>query len=291
MDVMTLVDRLADFTPVDAPFISLYASLLPDDRGRTHVEAAIRKELQARGRTAGDFFEALPLAVPIERHQLFIDRRPHLYPLARLYDQYRRYAAVVLDAHVARVFVFGLGEMRRQERVQEVVETLDRVVREEQITQIVLAGAEPMLSVLRHELPAPLAERVIDAVSLDADAPEHEVFEATLVAVRVQDAITDAEKIERLVNEYRGGGLAVIGLQDTLEALARGQVDEVLMAGRRDGIRRDNGDPAPGVADELVIRARQTGAAVSIIEDAALLADVGGVGGLLRYRVDVQRAA
>jgi peptide subunit release factor 1 (eRF1) len=362
MNVIQLVDRLAEFTPVQAPFVSLYVSTLPDDRGREHFGATIRKELHARARTfrahtperasldrdverilaylrqevdraahgvaifacagAGDFFEALQLPAPIERHELFVDRRPHLYPLARLHDQYGRYAAVVLDAHVARIFVFGFGETQRETRVgaerpvrrssgggwsqaryqrrvdnfeakhaREVAETLDRIVREERITQIVLAGDEPMLSTLRGALPKPLAEGVIDAVSLDANAPEHEVFETTLAVVRMQDAITDAEKVERLVNEYRGGGLGVVGLQDTLDALSRGQVDELLMAGRRDEIRRDNGDPAPDMADELVTRARQTGAEVIIIEDAALLADVGGVGGLLRYRIDVRRAA
>jgi peptide chain release factor subunit 1 len=362
MDVMQLMDRLADFPPVDQPVISLYVSTAPDPRGREHFEAPIKKELLGRARTyrphtperagfdrdverildylrrdvapsahavaifacagAGDFFEALQLPVPIDGHELFVDRRPHLYPLARLHDQYRRYAAVVLDAHVARVFVFGFGEMQRQERVtaerpfarvaaggwsqaryqrhvdnfdvrhaREVVDTLDRVVREERITQIVLAGDEPMLSTLRGALPKPLAARVIDAVSLDANAPEHEVFRATLAVVRVQDAITDAARVERLVNEYRGGGLAVVGLDDCLEALGRGQVDELLLAGRRDQIRRDNGDPCPEMADELVTRARQTSAKITVVEDPELLADVGGVGALLRYRFERRRAA
>jgi peptide subunit release factor 1 (eRF1) len=37
-------------------------------------------------------------------------------------------------------------------------------------------------------------------------------------------------------------------------------------------------------ADLLVTRARRTGARVTFIEDPALLAPVGGVGALLRYR-------
>jgi peptide subunit release factor 1 (eRF1) len=39
------------------------------------------------------------------------------------------------------------------------------------------------------------------------------------------------------------------------------------------------------VANQLVTLARQTSAAVRFIEDSALLAEVGGVGGFLRFRV------
>ncbi len=362
MNVIEIVDRLAEREPVDLPFISLYVSTLPDDTGRDHYEATIRKELHARARTFaphsperasfdrdverildylrgavdpsangvavfacagdGDFFEAVQLPMPIERHQLFVDRRPHLYPLARLHDQYRRYAAVVADTHTARIFVFGAGQTQRAERVdaqrtvhrhmaggwsqaryqrrmdnfqaqhaREVAGTLERIVREDGIEQIVLAGDEPMLTVLRDALPNPVAAKVIDEMSLDADAPEHEVLESTLAAVRVQDAITDAEKVERLVAEYRGGGLAVVGLQDTLSALTNGQVDEVLLAGRRAELKNDDGSPAPAMADEIVVMARQTGARVTIVEDAALLEEMGGVGAFLRYRLDTRRAA
>jgi peptide subunit release factor 1 (eRF1) len=39
------------------------------------------------------------------------------------------------------------------------------------------------------------------------------------------------------------------------------------------------------LADELVRRAKQTGATVTFIEDPELLQDYGGVAGLLRFRI------
>ena len=39
------------------------------------------------------------------------------------------------------------------------------------------------------------------------------------------------------------------------------------------------------LSDELVTRAQQTAARIRFIEDASLLADVGGVGALLRFRI------
>ena len=49
-------------------------------------------------------------------------------------------------------------------------------------------------------------------------------------------------------------------------------------------------DDIKGVLDALVARARQTGARVTFVEDAALLAEAGGVGALLRFRLH-RRAA
>ena len=61
-------------------------------------------------RAAGaDLFEAIPLEAPIDEHWLFISSVPHLYPLAKLVENYPRYAAVMLDTNKARIFVFGLA--------------------------------------------------------------------------------------------------------------------------------------------------------------------------------------
>jgi hypothetical protein len=40
-------------------------------------------------------------------------------------------------------------------------------------------------------LPKPLEEKVIDALSLGIDTPEHELFDETLKAFRAHDALTD----------------------------------------------------------------------------------------------------
>jgi peptide subunit release factor 1 (eRF1) len=152
-------------------------------------------------------------------------------------------------------------------------------------------------------MPPPLFDKVIDILRLDITMPEHEIIQAALVELREQDAKDDEEKVERLLDEFRSGGLAVIGVHDTLAALANGQVDELVISATVDNFQaEEDGDallqarapegeanasttsPAVIVADELVTRARQSSAHITFIENAALLADVGGVGARLRYR-------
>jgi peptide subunit release factor 1 (eRF1) len=152
----------------------------------------------------------------------------------------------------------------------------------------------------------------VDVLSLDIDAPEHEVLAESLEAMREHDAESDAEKVEQLLNDYRAGGLAVVGSTDTLEALAMGQVEELVITAQQQKVEGDREDVAilsdaevvePVVAGDdggtvanleadsvivaadLVARARQTSARITFIEDPALLEEVGGCGAFLRYRI------
>ena len=129
-------------------------------------------------------------------------------------------------------------------------------------------------------------------------------WQATLDALREHDAQVDAKRVQYLMDAYRAGGRAVIGAHDTLAALNNGQVEEVIISGsleeihdaaeevgtalaadapEREGDR--SGTRVVMVADQLVTRARRTGARMRFIEDASLLSDVGGVGALLRYQL------
>jgi peptide chain release factor subunit 1 len=285
---------------------------------------------------AGGFFKALQLDAPLPRHRLHVGALPHLYPLARLIDQHPRYVALLADTNSARLFVFSLGkavaaaevsgvkvsrtrrggwsQMRYQRHAdnyhllhaKEVAEALGRVVREEEADQIVLAGDEVIIPLLREQLPPPLREKVIDVLRLDIRTPEHEVLKATMESLREHNTQTDAEKVRRLLDEYRAGGLAVVGARDTISALYQGQADELLLSASAREISIDeeafDGATARGhgvpaqlfsdgnaphlvAADIIVTHARQTGARVSFVEDTALLAPVGGVGALLRYRL------
>jgi peptide subunit release factor 1 (eRF1) len=259
---------------------------------------------------ADDFFEAVQLDAPIEEHRLYLHNQPHLYHLARLNDAFPPYAAVVLDSKTARIYVFALGERVNEatienekpkqhkkggwsqaryqrhtgnmqlQHVKEVVEALDRIVREDRVDRIVLAGDEVILPLVREELPKHLSDKVIDTLSLDIRTPEHEVLQATLESLRQQDEKEDRDKVQQLMDAYRGGGLGVVGARATLDALMLGQVDELLIGPALE--REEDGE---AVSDELVTSARATGAAVTFIEDASLLDEVGGVGALLRFKI------
>jgi peptide subunit release factor 1 (eRF1) len=282
------------------------------------------------------FFDAVQLDTAIERHWLFTGPVPHLYPLVRLVDQFPRYAAVMLDTSQAQIYVFGLNTTEREtdvvnpksrrstvggwsqaryqrradnlhlQHVKDVVETLDRIVAEENLSRIVVVGSEVAVPILRDQLPQRLAEKLVDVIRLKRSAGEDAILQATLEALRQKDAETDAEHVARMLDAWRAGGLAVAGPAATLEALQLGQVDELLVASTPQAIAPETprevpitsgplvvdtseaaapDEPRLVVADELVTRAEQTGARVRFIEDASLLEPVGGVGALLRFRL------
>lgn len=284
---------------------------------------------------ANDWFEVGDFEAPFDRNQVFISDRPHLYPLARLMDKYGRYAVVLADTNRAQIFVFAAGQAIERQDVQnvktkhvkvggwsqaryqrhtenyhlhhakEVVEMLEKIVGDENIQHIILAGDEAVvIPLLREQMPKTLEEKVIDALSLGIDTPEHELLEESLTAFRRHDSLTDMEKVQRLLNEYRADNLGVAGVSETLAALSNGQVEEMLIAAKPESIQFDKEEvkkvlelyreeePLPdeldqqSVADELVKRANVLSSAkVTFIEDSTRLELLGGVGGFLRYRI------
>src|SRR3954454_3880847 len=233
-DLDAQFQRLLDFEPTTLPVISLYLNTQPDNHGRDSFEGFIQRQFAARARTytagspeldsfsrdtariqqylekelkpsanglalfacwgANEFFEAIQLGAPVDEHRLYIYNQPHLYHLARLDDEYPRYAALVTDANSARIFVFGLGEKladskvkgkkmqrvkvggwsqaRYQRRVEnahkdhakEAVDALERIVREERIRHIVLGCDPAMIPVIEEQLSKQLSEKVVDVL-------------------------------------------------------------------------------------------------------------------------------
>jgi len=356
------LDRLAAVEPGPFPVVSLYLNAQPDQHGRDNFEAFLRRELPERIRTypadgperksllddseriehyvanldasangvavfassGAGLFEAVELAAPIDAHRLYVSNEPHLYPLARVLDQYPRYAVLVADTHRSRIVVVAANNVETTEQVtgtktrrhkmggwsqaryqrhienyhqqhaKEVAETLTRLVRDEGIGAIVLAGDNVAVPLVRDELPKDIAARVVDVVKLDDHAPERQIVDATIESLRQKDAETDRERVEAVLGAYRAGGLAAVGVEPTLGALALGQVDELLITAVTDTIDpgRNAAPAAPSerspeerAADELVTKARQTAARIRFIEDPALLAAVGGAAASLRFKL------
>jgi peptide subunit release factor 1 (eRF1) len=236
--------------------------------------------------------------------------------------------------NTARIFVFGLGHVidaedvkgkkvhrvkvggwsqaryqRRvgnahQEHAKEVMERLAQIVREDKVSHIILAGDAVVVPLLEEQLPQELVP-MVQVMRLDIHASEQDVLTATLAKLQEREATTAAEKVDRLMQQYRARGLAVAGPQETLEALANGQVEELLVSGAleethpqpeevqailapelpdAEGGTKSEEPRQASLPDLLVTKAKQTGATVTFIEDAALLESVGGVAAFLRWR-------
>jgi peptide chain release factor subunit 1 len=264
--------------------------------------------------SGANFFEALQLEAPVESHRLTIGDRPHLSPLARIVDRNPRHAVVLADTNHARIYVFGLGrtidreeltsekvsrtdvggwsQLRYQRHVEdhylhhakEVVESLGRIVVEDRARYVFLAGDEVIVPLLSEQLGRDLADKVIGVLRLEIRAPESEVMEAAAKALAEHVAKEEGERVEQLRGEWRAGRLAVAGAKHVLEALANGQVEEVSIATRLDGNGGAAAEGKASLTDEIVQRALATSATVHFVENAELLADMGGVVASLRYR-------
>ncbi|MGB2717531.1 MAG: Vms1/Ankzf1 family peptidyl-tRNA hydrolase [Vicinamibacterales bacterium] len=295
--------------------------------------------------SAGELFEAVQLTAPIEQHWLYIGDRPHLYPLARVESLYPRYAVVLANTNTARILVVSTGavvtdkeitgtrtrrttqggwsQARFQRHIEnfhlqhakEVIDALDRIVQVENIENIVIAGDEVIVPLLREQMPKHLAERIVDHIRVDKDGSLDDVVKTSLDAMQRVREQTERDKVEAAVGGYRAGALGVVGPEDTLDALIKGQVDELLLAANLNELQALSGgksetsvandavlqepmvEPvhageaaaAPPetvrLADELVAKAAQTSARITFIQDPDLLSAYGGVAALLRFRI------
>jgi peptide chain release factor subunit 1 len=144
---------------------------------------------------ANDYFEVREYEVAFEENNFFVFDRPHLFPLAKLIDQNPIYAVVLADANTAHIYAFkrghiiekedieniktngtkvgGWSQMRYQRHLEnfhllhakETVEELAKIVRDDGIKQIILAGDETgIIPTLREQLPKELDQKVIDVL-------------------------------------------------------------------------------------------------------------------------------
>jgi peptide chain release factor subunit 1 len=280
-------------------------------------------------------FKVYEFQVPFDENLFFVFDRPHLYPLIKLVSQNRRFAVAQADTNSAHIYVFGRGEVFSREDIQnektnrsevggwsqmryqrhidnfhqqhakEVVAELEKLVREDRIDRVILAGDEAVIiPILKGEITKELEDKVIGTVSLSVNAPEHEVLEAAEKIVNQHNTLEDMKVVETLKEQDYENGLGVSSIGKVLPALLNGQVQELYISSNFDSIDYNIGqvnkifkDYAPGidedlpsakqtglVIDEILRIAVQTADDIRFIQDDNLLKEVGGVGALLRYQ-------
>lgn len=328
--------RLESFAPRSEP-----RAQLEIDRDR--ILAWLEEELDASTRgvaiyaSHGDgLWEAVSLHVPFDEHGLAIGPLPVLYPLVELMDRWPSHVVCVADVREALLLVCRLGEVLVEEtraaptplhqtrnagwaevsmggwleehvheHARELVEHLKRVARDFKAEYVILGGDEPMLSELVHHAERVFEGKIIGPEHFERFAQTHDVL-AKVTPLLLQREVEDSQRAaDAIVGRFREGGAAVAGLDRTIAALNRADVDVLLLAARWSGetgwqcstcralgrqpVPRDCpycGSPLPDEVDlreAMVRRAERVGRKVEVVESPSQLDAFDGVGATLRY--------
>jgi peptide chain release factor subunit 1 len=308
--LLILEDRMRE---IRRTFLPRGADLDSFDADAARIDAFVRDEMEASTEGVAIFacnglgvWETIEVTVPFES-QVTVAGRPDLYQLAKLEDEYERAVVGIIDTNTARLYVYEYGKLEpaggpdedpvhfqkrqtggwsqaryqrhidnhRKDFADEIVQALQDLVEREDVHHVVLAGDEVVMSHLNRAMPKALAQKVTGTFKADIRANVNEIAAEAMPILERAERESGMSVVARLVQEVRSGRLGVSGVEATGRALERGQVDTLVI---------DEAKIGPIERKELVRLAAMTSAEIEVVEDAPPLAEMGGVGALLRYQ-------
>jgi len=283
--------------------------------------------------TPQGLWESLSLQVPV-KNEVRYDVGPYLGQLASLLDDHQSYGVALVDDRSARLFVVSLGEMEerqqirndvpgrhsqtehnarvevhhaavRQEHLKEVAEALGHLHRTTGFRRLVIGGAVEALAHFQQELRPDLSRLVIGQFTAPMYANDKEVLDHTIKVAEAYEQSKETQTVEELLTRAAKNQQAVMGADETLFALRRNQVFELVTAGGLPikgfqctacGLLRQTHAQqcaqcgstlaaVDDVADRAVQQAVAAGARVEVVNGPARdkLVAAGGIGALLSF--------
>ncbi len=288
---------------------------------------------------AGDdaFFLPLQFRVPLP-NWVSLSSTPNIYHLVEMKDTYHRYVVMISTKKSARIVEVNLGEVTAQlwqerkdlrERVgrewtkehyqkhskerglkfiKEKIKILEQIILAGGHTHLILAGHPTMTSRVRNELPRHLLEKLVDVVTINAQAKSVNAVEATIASFVEAEEIESQLVAELLSQKIHTGGLAVAGAEGSFKALKQRQVDTLVLLGNYSPgpawiceicgtatVKKKRPDACAecgsislksfDLKEEMVRLAEGQDCLIEVVNDSEALVKLGGIGCLLRYQL------
>lgn len=218
----------------------------------------------------GDFFESFPTAVSF-RNRLRITPKPYLKPLGHLLEHYAHYGVILVDRVGARFFSYHLGTIQESDgfmgeeihklkqgrgssaigrrggtgggsreeenarrNLREAANAATEFFSNKPIRRLFIGGTAENSAQFRELLPKQMQSCLAGNFVIDMNAGEHAVRKATLKLLQVANAEREKKLVKSLLGANASGGAAVLGLDDTLDAISNRRVQTLVLS---DGFR------------------------------------------------------
>jgi ribosomal protein L30E len=286
-DAARIEQYLESQVDVATPGIAIFASVPHGLFETVTLDVPVQTELTARAlpdlfqlaRVLGDQETVVIALAHTNAVRLFVSHRGGLREVRGLADDPKLYhlmhgANAMNQAHYQRHAIATQAAFAR-----EAADQIERLIAEHGATEVLLAGEARGVAHLRQALSPHVAARVREMPhSLAPDASRDAIWEVVAPLLAEMEAERDRSIADRLMEAVRADALGVVGLARTLRALQRGQVDVLVLAA--------NAPIAPEARSELIDWAIKTDATIEVVDESEALWHVGGVGALLRYRLE-----
>jgi peptide chain release factor subunit 1 len=281
-------------------------------------------------------WQDVPVTQPL-RDRATVAPRPYLLPLEAMVERAETFCLALVDREKARLLVGSLGEVEEvtsvlddvpgqhdqggwaqarlqrhiedhvQRHLKHVAAALLDLLRRRPFDRLVLSGPDEVVAELERNLHDYVARRVSDRASLPVTAAPGAVLDLMLALEERVERERERVTVERLEAETAGRtGRGVAGLDRTLEALAQGRIEILVVsaaleaqgvrcgscgtlasAGARCSVCGSATEPAPDLVEEAVESALRMGCRVETVPEttpgAETLQRLGGMGALLRF--------
>lgn len=289
----------------------------------------------------GDFFRAYQSPVAF-RNRVRLSARPYVKPLAHLLDHYAHFGVILVDRVGGRFYEYHLGELQAADsytgeevrrikdgvgssavgrrggnsgpgggkhedevalrNMRECAAAANQFFAERPIRRLFLGGTNENVAQFRDLLSKQLLSCLAGSFPMDIDAGESEVRQRALNLLREVNAERESKLVDRLLTLNAQGANAVVGLDETLQAISEKRVDTLIISDgfRVPGYIQDSSGylvanltrsplaeselaEAADVVEAAVAQTVSQGGHVEVIAENPYLENAGRIGAILRY--------
>lgn len=192
--------------------------------------------------TSRGFWQACPLPETV-KSVLRVGRSPFLAPLVNILDQRRRFGVALIDKQRERFLEVHLGQVcepaeppgldtpdtPEHARLKAFADRLMALVRTRGIERVILGAPAELEAPLLSHLHTQIQDNLIVDARLNPSLSPQEVLARVTDGETQSRIVRESVLVYRLLDAVRAGGMGVVGLQETLNALQRGQVRMLLV--------------------------------------------------------------